>query len=144
MNNVAYIEPGTLDYQILMVFMENEEPKKPSAIKDQINVSHSTLNSALQRLNKAEILKWEKYGNVFLLDKGFDALQHIKNHHHLIELFFMDSLDMKKSIAHEESLRLAPHFSCRMINVLCQKYPECSKHDKHQPFVHKDGVGEYC
>ncbi|MBD3351467.1 MAG: hypothetical protein GF364_08265 [Candidatus Lokiarchaeota archaeon] len=132
MSKIELITPGTVEYRILVTFLFNREPKKPSDLKKILNIPHSTLNSALERMS--ELLEWHKYGLVKLKEKGNMALEHIENHRHLIDIFLQDSLNIDKETAYDESIKLAPHFSCTLIRKLCERYPTCAQHVIHIPY----------
>ncbi|HME51048.1 MAG TPA: metal-dependent transcriptional regulator [Candidatus Lokiarchaeia archaeon] len=126
-------EPGTLDYQILMQFLSNQISIRPGELSEQLQVRHPTINSALKRMEQDGYLTWKHYGGIKLTDKGMDALKHVEIHHHLIEVFLVDSLGLTPEEAHEESLALAPFFSCVIIKKICDKYknPEfCPSNEK--------------
>jgi len=73
-------------------------------------------------MEERQLVKWNHYGEIELLDKGIGALKHAEVHHHLIEVYLVDTLGLAPEEAHEESFRLAPHFSCTMIKRICDKY----------------------
>lgn len=135
------IKPGTLDYRILLAFIKIEPNEslqktiKPGKLKDILGISHSTLNSALERMENDGLVKWNHYGMIILEKKGENALQHVEHHQHLIELFLKRTLNLNDKDAEEESFKLAPHFSCKLIEKLIQKYPNCALHDQHDPYI---------
>ncbi len=137
------VEANTLEYKILLQFSRNINALRPGDLARQLEIRHSTINSALKRMESQQFLKWNHYGVIELLDKGKDAIKHVDVHLHLIATFLMETLQYLPKEAHEESLRLAPHFSCAMIKRICDKYgrprncpanheipefPECHKH----------------
>ncbi len=137
------VEANTLEYKILLQFSREMRSLRPGDLAKRLDVRHSTVNSALQRMETLQLLKWNHYGVIELLGKGKDALKHIDVHLHLIATFLIETLNYSAEDAHDESLRLAPHFSCTMIKRICDKYghprscpsnheipeyPECHKH----------------
>jgi DtxR family Mn-dependent transcriptional regulator len=140
-------EPASLDYQILVQFLYSKSSIRPRTLADNLNIRHSTINSALKRMENEGYLTWQLYGNLELTTKGKNALKHIEVHYHLIEVFLVDSLGMTPEEAREESMRLAPHFSCTMIKKICDKYnnpeycpenmripdyPQCHTHEEQR------------
>lgn len=120
---MSEVEPNTLEYRILMQFLrEDGKTIMPGNLAKQFDIRHSTINSALKRMEERGLIKWNHYGSIELLDKGVNALKHEEVHHHLIEVFLVDTLDLTPDEAHEESFRLAPFFSCTMIQRICNKY----------------------
>ncbi len=139
------VEPNTLEYKILLQFSRETKSFRPGDLAKHLEIRHSTINSALKRMESQQLLKWNHYGVIELLDKGQDAIKHVDVHLHLIATFLMETLLYSSSDAHNESLRLAPHFSCAMIKRICDKYrhprscpsdheipecPECHKHGR--------------
>ena len=116
------ITPGTLDFQILLEFLFKKDGMKPSDLVKTLSRKHSTINSALKRLEKKKMIKWSPYGRIQLLQAGEVMLQHVETHLHLIEVFLVDSLDLDPKHAQLQAMRLAPHFSCETIKKICDKY----------------------
>jgi DtxR family Mn-dependent transcriptional regulator len=126
-------EPASLDYQILVQFLSGKTSIRPGTLAEKLDIRHSTINSALKRMVSDGFITWQLYGDIELTEKGRDALKHVEVHHHLIEVFLVDSLGMTAEEAREESMRLAPYFSCLIIKKICDKYnnPEyCPSNDK--------------
>ncbi|MCP4760887.1 MAG: hypothetical protein GY870_03835 [archaeon] len=115
-------KPGSLEYEILITFLDQEKPKKPKEIADILEKKASTINSALKRMQEGGILHWHHYGKVEILNNGKEILKDIKRHLEHIETFLMESLNITKKEAESESKRLAPHFSCDIIDKICDKY----------------------
>jgi Mn-dependent DtxR family transcriptional regulator len=116
------VEANTLEYKILLQFSQELTSLRPGDLAKLLEIRHSTINSALKRMESQQLLKWNHYGVIELLDKGKNAITHVDVHLHLIATFLMETLQYSPSEAHEESLRLAPHFSCTMIKRICDKY----------------------
>jgi len=138
------VEPHTIEYQILLQFLVKKDGIKAGNLAKQLGVPHSTINSALKRMEERQLLKWNHYGEIQLLEKGNNELQHAEVHHHLIELFLVDTLNLTPEEAYRESFILGPHFSCNVIKRICDKYghpgtcplnhpipyyPACHQHD---------------
>ncbi len=137
------VEADTLEYKILLQFSLETKTLRPGDLARRLEIRHSTINSALKRMESRQLLKWNHYGDIELLDKGKDAITHVDVHLHLIATFLIETLQYPPTEAHEESRRLAPHFSCAMIKRICEKYgqpricpsnhaipeyPECHEH----------------
>ncbi len=116
------VEPDTLEYRILMQFLLEKRGIKPGELSKRFGIRHSTINSALKRMEARQIIKWNHYGVIELLEKGVAELKHAEVHHHLIEVYLVDTLGLTPDEAHGESFRLAPHVSCTMIKRICDKY----------------------
>ena len=100
-------------------------PIKAGELVKHLQLKHSTLNSALKRLSKKNIIDWEKYGAVQLTEAGKSNAAHITNHHFIIEKFLKDSLNISDDFAHREALKLAGRISCELIDKICEKYDYC-------------------
>lgn len=130
------VDPGSLDYKILTAFLFKKDKLKPSELSEHLNIAHTTINSALKRMEENNLLNWHHYGKIELLDKGKEALKHIELHLHLIEMFLIESLNLSPEQAMTESLRLAPYFSCELIKRVCEKYDQpsiCPQHNYEIP-----------
>nr|MDO8116179.1 iron dependent repressor, metal binding and dimerization domain protein [Candidatus Sigynarchaeota archaeon] len=135
------IDSHTLEYNILIEFLHDENQKmRPREIAQKVKVPHSTVNSAIKRMK--DLIEWEPYGYIKLSEDGKDQLHHIRVHLHLIETFLTKSLGMDRETATGESLVLAPHFSCRVIKAICDKYQQpkrctCNEIIEEYPACHK-------
>ncbi|QEE15053.1 metal-dependent transcriptional regulator [Promethearchaeum syntrophicum] len=108
-------------------------PITAGCLKSELNFKHSTLNSILKRLEKQELLTWEKYKEIKLTEKGRESAMHVSNHHFIIERFLKDSLNCSEELAHNEALHLAGAFSCELIEEICKKL-KISHNDSHGNF----------
>ncbi len=120
--SLSTVEPNTLEYRILMQFLLEKRGIKPGDLAKRLEERHSTINSALKRMEARQLIKWKHYGEIELQEKGIDELKHAEVHHHLIEVYLVETLNLTPEEAHEESFQLAPHVSCTMIKRICDKY----------------------
>jgi Mn-dependent DtxR family transcriptional regulator len=111
-----------LEYRILMSFLAVKSAIKPGDLAKRLCSRHSTINSALKRMEERGLVTWKHYGEIELLEKGIDELKHAEVHLHLFEVYLVESLGMTPEEAQDESFRLAPHVSCTMIKKICDKY----------------------
>lgn len=119
---MTQIDSGTLDYKILLQFLFIEGGIRPGQLKKKLNAKHSTINSALKRLEEEGYIEWELYGEVNVTAEGRQFLTHVETHHHLIEVFLVESLGLTLEHAKKEALHLSSHFSCQTIRKICDKY----------------------
>ena len=117
------LEPETLDFKILSMFMF-DKLTKPADISRKLNVPHSTINSALKRMQEHGYIKWVHYKGIELTSKGKESLEHLEQHLHLIEIFLNDTLNINPKDAYSEAFKLAPYFSCKLIGKICEKYDQ--------------------
>jgi DtxR family transcriptional regulator, Mn-dependent transcriptional regulator len=109
------------DEQILEYLFYLDKAIRPAKLGKILHIKHSTLNSALSRLQQKTQVLWEKYGSVELTDEGRNIAGHISNHHFIIEKFLKEILEMDQETAHSEALKLAPNASCIFIQSICDK-----------------------
>ena len=98
-----------------------KRPIRAGELKNKLKIKHSTLNSVLKRLVTQKLIIWEKYGSIELTGYGIEEANHITEHHVIIEKFFLQTLNISESIAHNEALHLAGAFSCEVIEAMSKK-----------------------
>ncbi len=117
-----------IDYQILKIIFRNDEKVRLKKIQSEIKstraikIALSTINSCLERLEKAELIKWIRYSHVELTQKGVNLAKELLRHAQLLELLLYNELELTIDQAHEESEKLNLMFSCETINRICEKY----------------------
>src|SRR4030042_3789530 len=99
---MTIVEADTLEYRILLQFSQEMQDLRPGDLAKRLEIRHSTINSALKRMESQQLLKWNHYGVIELLDKGKDAITHIDVHLHLIATYLVDTLNYSVTEAHEE------------------------------------------
>ena len=122
-----FVEPHTVDYHILLAFIKTgERGLRPGEIATSLGIKHSTVNSAVKRMEARGLVTWQPYGDVELQERGREQASHLKLHVHLIEVFLVNALGLSTGDAHDEAHRLAPHFSCKIIESICNRYGQPS------------------
>ena len=117
-----------IDYQILKIIFRNNENVRLKRIQTEIKENRgvkiplSTINSCLERLEKAELIKWVRYSHVELTLKGVNLAKELLRHAQLLELLLFNELDLSIDKAHAESEKLNLMLSCETINRICEKY----------------------
>lgn len=134
------VEPHTIDFAILLAFVRTgEKGLRPGEIASMLSVKHSTVNSAIRRMEKRGLVRWQHYGDVELEPAGKEQASHLKLHVHLIEVFLVNALRLPPADAHDEAYRLAPHFSCRLIKSICDTYGRPSTCPCDEPILEVPG-----
>ena len=82
----------------------------------------STINSSLERLEKANYINWIRYSHVELTERGQNLAKELLRHAQLLELLFYNELELSIEQAHTESEKLNLMLSCETINKICEKY----------------------
>jgi Mn-dependent DtxR family transcriptional regulator len=117
-----------IDYQILKIIFRNDEKVRLKEIQTKIKnikgvkIALSTINSCLERLEKAEYIKWIRYSHVELTQKGENLAKELLRHAQLLELLLYNELELSIDKAHTESEKLNLMLSCETINKICEKY----------------------
>lgn len=84
--------------------------------------TQQNLNYFIKKLCKKDYISWQPHSRVELLEFGKSSALHLSWHRHLLELYFDETLDLKKEDVKKEALRLTPLVSCNLINALVKKY----------------------
>jgi len=108
-------------HSILEYLFYWNRPISPGVLTKQLEMKHSTLNSALKRLENQNLIQWDKYSQVQLTVEGKEQASHLSNHHFIVEKFLTDVLNLSPSLAHDEALNLSPYISCTVIDAMCVK-----------------------
>jgi len=117
-----------IDYQILKIIYRNHGKTRLKFIQSEIkkfkgrSIALSTINSCLERLEKAKSIKWIRYSHVELTEKGKNLAKELLRHAQLLELLLHNELELSIQEAHEESEKLNLMLSCDTINKICEKY----------------------
>ncbi|MFX1251198.1 MAG: metal-dependent transcriptional regulator [Promethearchaeota archaeon] len=122
-----------LENQILRLLNDWIRPIRSGDLTRELNrreglkIRASTVNSALERLEKKKLLNWKRYGLVTLTNFGKNEARALARHHRLIEVFLVSELGLSVEQAHKEANLLNPPLSCETINRICEKYSHPEK-----------------
>ena len=117
-----------IDYQILKIIFRNDEKVRLKKIQSEIKlikgikIALSTINSCLERLEKADFINWIRYSHVELTQKGINLAKELLRPTRLLELLLYNELELSVDKAREESEKLNLILSCETINRICEKY----------------------
>jgi Mn-dependent DtxR family transcriptional regulator len=124
-----------IDCQILKIIYRNKGIIRLNQIQtklEEINygeIALSTINSCLERLEKACYIIWVRYSPVRLTEEGINLAKELIRHAQLLELLLFNELELSVDDAHTESEKLNLTLSCDLINRICEKYD----HPTHCP-----------
>ena len=97
-------------------------PIRAGDLAKRLRLKHQTLNSILKKLGKQALITWEPYGLVELTSMGKEKGVHYLRHHHLLERFLKETLDLSDQESHDESVRITPFVSCNLIQAICRHF----------------------
>lgn len=113
--------PGKRNEDYLEAIYLISKTKRIIRIKDiakELQVKKSTVVSMIEKLSQNSYIKHEKYGDVFLTDKGINKAQEVYNKHVTIYSFLKDVLNIDKKTAEDDACNLEHHISNITINKL--------------------------
>jgi DtxR family Mn-dependent transcriptional regulator len=110
-----------LDYLVLKKLFKDGELKVGSLAK-KLGLPHSTVGSCIKRLEKKNLVIYERYKPVYLSQKGKELAIELTRHARLLELLLINEFNMNRKKAHFESEKFNLLISCELINKICQKY----------------------
>jgi len=116
---------GIKDQQVLIFLFEWDRPLRVGDIRNYLKFPHSTLNSVIKRLESKKFLDWEEYGQVKINPGGRKMVAHHLKHHITIHHFFQQALGLTEEEAHVEGLKSAGILSCRTVQLMKEKIPNC-------------------
>ena len=113
-----------------------------SDIAMELNLPLSTVSSTLKRMKDTASIKndskkisprkrssdiakffaWEPHHGVVLTEFGKKVAEHIEHHHHVMELYLHSTLGIDNQLAHEESELLSISLSCKLKNIIMDKF----------------------
>lgn len=129
MKNFPITDLNPTERHIIKFVYRWKEPLPPNTrdIADQLKLPQSTVTSTLKRMKdsqtKNEIFAWEPHHGVALTDIGKKTAEHIEHHHHMLEFFLHESLDIDEKMAHQESELLGVSVSCNLTEQIFKKFP---------------------
>ncbi|MFW9829643.1 MAG: metal-dependent transcriptional regulator [Candidatus Thorarchaeota archaeon] len=110
-----------LDYQVLKELFKEQEMKVGKLAK-KLDLPHSTVGSCIKRLEKKELVIYERYKPVSLTSNGKELAIELTRHARLLEMLLINEFKMEPTKAHDECEKFNLLISCELINKICQKY----------------------
>ncbi len=117
-----------IDYKVLKIIYRNNGKAKIKHIQNELNLygypnlSYSTIDSCIERLDKQNLVVWEKYQPIELTSEGENYAKELIRHKQLLEFLLYEELGLSTEDAHDESEKFNLLFSCKVINKICEKY----------------------
>lgn len=120
--NEAIYGVNDLEYRILKDIYRSGHALKVSDLSERIDLPHTTIASAVKRLESEKLVKYKRYGPVSLNESGIELAEELIRHTRLLEVLLCESLGLSKEEARSESEKFNLLFSCNTINKICEKY----------------------
>ncbi|MBD3194127.1 MAG: hypothetical protein GF317_03670 [Candidatus Lokiarchaeota archaeon] len=117
-----------IDYKVLKILYRNNNKAKIKHIQGSLtnygynDVSYSTIDSCIERLDNMNYVIWKKYKPIQLTQSGMDFAKELIRHSQLLEVLLFEELKLTPEEAHHESEKFNLLFSCNTINKICEKY----------------------
>ena len=121
-----------IDFQVMKELFKYKALKVGELAK-KLKHPHSTVGSCIKRLENQGYVNYERYKPVTLSEKGKDFTIELKRHTHLLEMLFINELEIDADNAHTECEKINLLLSCDIINKICERYDhpkECSCGEK--------------
>ncbi|MDH5403354.1 MAG: hypothetical protein OEZ01_10760 [Candidatus Heimdallarchaeota archaeon] len=119
--NEMFNDLGEKEQRVIIFLFEWNRPIRVGDMKNYLKYPHSTLNSVLKRLVKLELVIWENYKQVYLKQIARRMVAHHLQHHKILEIYFLQELNITSDQAHDESIRVAGVLSCNTILKMKEK-----------------------
>lgn len=129
------------DYLKTIYMLEQEEsPVSTSQIAAAREVKAASATSMILRLNKLNLVDYEKYKGVTLTEAGRDIALEVIRHHRLVELYLMEALGFTWDEVHEQADILEHVISEKLEERIAAalNYPEFDPHG--DPIPSKEGL----
>jgi DtxR family Mn-dependent transcriptional regulator len=105
-----------------------------------VGVTTGTATTMVQKLAKAKLAKYERFGGVSLTAKGRTAARDILRRHRLIETFLVETLKLDWSMVHAEAERLEHAISPVVLEALDRHLGSPSVDPHGDPIPGDDGT----
>ncbi len=119
--------------KVLFIISSNKLGKFEAGTNElaaKLGVKPATANDMLKKLKEKELVSYEKYGKIFLTDKGKKLAIEIVRKHRLWETFLYDKLEFKWDEVHDIAEQLEHVNSVQLIEKL-DKFLGHPKFDPH-------------
>lgn len=128
------------DYLKTIYVLEQEEsPVTTSRIASSRSVKPGSATSMIQRLNRLNLVNYEKHYGVSLTDSGRAIALEVLRHHRLVELYLIEALGFSWDEVHEQADLLEHVISEKLEERIAAalNYPDFDPHG--DPIPAKDG-----
>jgi DtxR family Mn-dependent transcriptional regulator len=113
-----------------LTFINDKEEAGTNEIATYLGVKPATANDMLKRLKEKKMIQYEKYGKIYLTDKGRMLATEVLRKHRLWETFLYEKLEFTWDEVHEVAEQLEHIQSHKLIEKL-DKFLNFPQFDPH-------------
>lgn len=101
------LSPSLEDYmEAIYVVKINRKSVKPIEIARKLNVKKPSVTGAVKKLSRKGFLRYRKYEDIVITEKGEKLARDIYRKHKLLSKFFIEVLQIKEDTAEEDACRM--------------------------------------
>jgi DtxR family Mn-dependent transcriptional regulator len=104
--------------EAILVLEQSGSLVRVKDVADAMGVRMASVTNILKKLDSRGMVRYERYGNVYLTDLGRTHAQRVMNRHHLLEVFFHEVLGVDKAVAAEDACRVEHALSTQTVERL--------------------------
>jgi len=109
------------DYlEVMLNLSEKQEPVRITDIAEKLNVAKASVNQAINTLKDLDLVVQEKYGPVYLTEKGRKEATKVWYKHQMLYSFLVDVLGVKPAIAEKDACLMEHVVSSQTIERLVE------------------------
>lgn len=113
------ISASSQDYLEAILELNQQNGKVRSIdISEKLGVTRPSVNRAVNVLKKMNLVKQEKYSDIYLTELGMRAAKTVKLKHNLIKKFLVEVLHVDSQIADEDACKIEHSMSLESIEKL--------------------------
>ncbi len=101
---------------------EESEKLKTGDIAEYLKVEPATVTETLQNLAEKNLLQYRSYHGVDITEKGSEKAKELLRKHRILEVLFVNYLDLDSEKACEEALKLDYYATNNLINSICRTF----------------------
>ena len=117
--NLNTISPSLQDYlEVILNITEKKEKVRITDLSIEMNVAKSSVNQAIQKLMKLELVTHEKYGPLELTLAGERQAKKVKNRHRHLKDFLINVLGVDRATAEKDACAMEHHISAITLEKL--------------------------
>ncbi len=108
--NLAHEYPITRSREnylrVIYEFLKVSKSVRSSDVADRLGITRASVSEMMSELKKSGLIEKEKYGRVFLTERGYKLAAQINYKHDLIKAFLITVLGVDEFIAETDACRM--------------------------------------